>query len=369
MADIFVSYASADREKAEELARILIAKGWSVFWDRNIPAGRKFRDVIESELTESRCVIVLWSRESVRSHWVCDEAEEARKLEKFLPVLIESVRPPLGFRDYQNVDLSDWSMGSAHSGITRLLTQAQRAAPLAAAAYKPNRETTPLPSVSGLAPVSGDLFPLFGVTLGKTTVDEIARLGQRTPSIDESTGEPYHCYRVLGCSFWYNEETSVVNSIYIRRRESMPGKWAELGFSWEKSSSEWFETLRRLGFSVDEPLWAKLDRMDKISASLPPIMTSPSKRLAVNPRLSPEFLLAESKLMRAKELQKKQADQPFEDTLQFGYQGLLPSPKPEKSPTTPRKATARRLAAVPLEISLFFGSDDKLDSLDVKSWK
>ena len=33
MADIFISYASEDRNKAEELAETLRARGWSVWWD------------------------------------------------------------------------------------------------------------------------------------------------------------------------------------------------------------------------------------------------------------------------------------------------------------------------------------------------
>src|SRR5262249_27503548 len=51
-------------------------------------------------------------------------------------------------------------------------------------------------------PGSGDaltmLFPLFGVTLGTTTVKELGRLGKRTSTIDDSTGEPYECYEING---------------------------------------------------------------------------------------------------------------------------------------------------------------------------
>ena len=372
MADIFVSYASADRAKAEELARILIAKGWSVFWDRDIPAGRRFHDVIESELGDSRCVIVLWSRQSVRSHWVRDEAEEARKLEKFLPVLIDGTAPPLGFRGYQNVDLTDWSTGSAHSGITRLLAEVRSVAPLAAAAYK--RETAPLPSSSG------DLFPLYGVTLGKTTVDEIARLGERTPSIDKDTGEPYKCYRVQGYSFWYDEKTNIVNSIYTTRLESMPAKWAELGFSWEKSYTEWCETLRSLGFSVEEQpdlssIFKRLTPAHRISSTSSPLISHP-ETLSANPLpspeflLSPEFLAGKSKPMRAEPFKKKQADPQIVNPLLLGHLGLPTetSLQPEKSTTT-RKATARRLVGIPLEIKLDFDfvTDDKLYSIDVKA--
>ena len=59
MADIFISYASADRERARQLAAVLASQGWSVWWDRTIPPGRTFDQVIEQALQAARCVVVL----------------------------------------------------------------------------------------------------------------------------------------------------------------------------------------------------------------------------------------------------------------------------------------------------------------------
>jgi len=73
MSDIFISYASADREHARVLAQQLERLGWSVWWDRDIQAGKTFAGVIESEIDRARCVIVLWSNASVGSRWVRDE--------------------------------------------------------------------------------------------------------------------------------------------------------------------------------------------------------------------------------------------------------------------------------------------------------
>src|SRR5262245_26006322 len=97
MADIFISYARKDRARVRPLADALSAQGWSVWWDRQIPAGRTFDQVIAEALGSARCVVVVWSKESVASNWVREEAEEGRRREILIPVLFDNARPPLGF--------------------------------------------------------------------------------------------------------------------------------------------------------------------------------------------------------------------------------------------------------------------------------
>ncbi len=108
MNDIFMSYASADRAKAALLARVLEQRGWSVWWDRTIPAGKAFDEVIDEALTDSRCVVVLWSRAATRSNWVKEEAEDGRGRRVLVPALIEDVKPPRGFRRIQAANLIAW---------------------------------------------------------------------------------------------------------------------------------------------------------------------------------------------------------------------------------------------------------------------
>jgi hypothetical protein len=52
---------------------------------------------------------VLWSRRSVESDWVKEEAEEGVRRGILIPVLIEDVEIPLGFRRKQAARLSEWS--------------------------------------------------------------------------------------------------------------------------------------------------------------------------------------------------------------------------------------------------------------------
>ena len=110
MSDIFISYSSADRDRARLFADALSEHGWSVWWDREIPPGKQFDEVIEQALDSARCVVVLWSQASAASTWVKTEAGEALQRKSLIPAIIEpGVRIPLEFRRLQAADLSDWN--------------------------------------------------------------------------------------------------------------------------------------------------------------------------------------------------------------------------------------------------------------------
>ena len=100
-----------------------------------------------------------------------------------------------------------------------------------------------------------DLFPLYGITLGQTTVEELARLGEKTISIDKNTGAPYRYYVIRGTNFWYNE-AGIAEHIYIARGiYAIPEPWRALGFDWNISYNQWLALLQRLRYfiTVDEP--------------------------------------------------------------------------------------------------------------------
>jgi TIR domain len=105
---IFISYASVDRERAKLVAKALERRGWSVWWDRTIPPGKEYDQVIEEALDSAKCVVVLWSRASVASTWVKTESAEAMRRKILVPALIEEVKIPLEFRRLQAADLSHW---------------------------------------------------------------------------------------------------------------------------------------------------------------------------------------------------------------------------------------------------------------------
>jgi TIR domain len=168
MADVFISYASEDRERAQEFANALGAIGWSVWWDRKIIVGQAFDQAIERELEAAKSVIVLWSTHSVASEWVKNEAAVAAERGVLVPVLIDNVKLPLEFRRKQTVDLIRWRGDASDPGFRALCegmtTAIGGAAPHQAAALaQPTRQSN---SRWGLAAIALLVFGLgFGAWL------------------------------------------------------------------------------------------------------------------------------------------------------------------------------------------------------------
>ena len=124
ISDIFLSYAKQDREKAKIIAKALADQGWSVWWDTKITPGKTFRQVIDEALSQARCVVVLWSRASVKKEWVEAEADEGQRRRILVPAVIDDVEItdiPLGFRHIQAASLTDWRRGTPHAGFDGLI--------------------------------------------------------------------------------------------------------------------------------------------------------------------------------------------------------------------------------------------------------
>lgn len=126
--DVFISYSREDREKVEKIAHALQQAGLHVWWDPQIKTGAGFRAEIADALENTRSVIVIWSKHSVASRFVCDEADEGAARDILYPALIDNVDIPLGFRQIQTADLTSWKGRQADPALKAFVSAVTDAA-------------------------------------------------------------------------------------------------------------------------------------------------------------------------------------------------------------------------------------------------
>ncbi len=126
MGRIFLSYAREDRDCAERLASVLQENGHEVWWDRHLDGGEEFSAEIEAALAQSEVVLVAWSKHSVKSRWVRDEAAVGGDTGRLLPLSIDGSLAPMGFRQFHTIDLTGWKGGKRDARSTALLHSIER---------------------------------------------------------------------------------------------------------------------------------------------------------------------------------------------------------------------------------------------------
>jgi TolB-like protein/Tfp pilus assembly protein PilF len=109
MSDVFISYARSTADQAAAIATALASQGYAVWRDNEILANRAFADEIEARLAVAKSVVVVWSAEAVKSHWVRSEADRARVDNKLVQVTLDGARLPMPFDQIECADLSKWS--------------------------------------------------------------------------------------------------------------------------------------------------------------------------------------------------------------------------------------------------------------------
>jgi TIR domain len=121
MADIFLSYTSSDRPRAEKLKAWFEEAGWSVWIDRDISLGEDWAHRIQKELECARVVVVLWGAEARRSEWVRREAVAAQQSDRLVQVHATGLPLLAPFDTIQAVRMQSWSGESGHSERIKLL--------------------------------------------------------------------------------------------------------------------------------------------------------------------------------------------------------------------------------------------------------
>jgi tetratricopeptide (TPR) repeat protein len=108
MAGVFLSYDRDDTDRARPIAAALEKAGHEVWWDQHIGGGTEYAKEIEQALNSADVVVVLWTGSSIASPWVRDEAGAGRDKGRLIPLSLEGTVPPIGFRQFQSIDLGRW---------------------------------------------------------------------------------------------------------------------------------------------------------------------------------------------------------------------------------------------------------------------
>jgi tetratricopeptide (TPR) repeat protein len=167
MAQVFLSYDHEDSIHAAPIAAALVNAGHCVWWDEQIKVGAQYNREIDAALKQADAVVVLWSERSVDSAWVRDEAAAGRDSGRLIPVSLDSSDPPLGFRQYQTIDLST-PRGRRRSARLRQLVGAVEALREPITRETPEAATGDHPRIRREWPLMGALVALIALAAAVT---------------------------------------------------------------------------------------------------------------------------------------------------------------------------------------------------------
>ena len=162
---VFLSYSRKDLERARPVIALLEGAGFDVWWDGRLEGGENYLATTENRLETADCVAVLWSQTSVASHWVRDEAQRGRERGCLVPLSLDGTMAPLGFRQFQLLDISGWSGDPRDALAERIVTAVRQRA-------GQDGEPPQLPAVSSVGPSvsAASPGPQPGLTLSRRTL-------------------------------------------------------------------------------------------------------------------------------------------------------------------------------------------------------
>lgn len=108
---VFLSYASADKQKADKLAFQLQANGVELFSESDIQIGEKWQDAIQYHLRSSDYILICFSKNTLSNEWFRFEYEQTflnyakdRHI-NIVPIKFDSTPLPDNLNEFQSVDL------------------------------------------------------------------------------------------------------------------------------------------------------------------------------------------------------------------------------------------------------------------------
>lgn len=168
---VFLSYSRTDLDRARPVIALLEAAGFDLWWDGRLEGGENYLATTEDRLESADCVAVLWSQTSVASHWVRDEAQRGRERGCLVPLSLDGTMAPLGFRQFQLLDISGWSGDPGDALAGRILAAVRaRTGQSNAVGEPPVPFTVPPPAAPAAPPAAGLALSRRTLIIGGATL-------------------------------------------------------------------------------------------------------------------------------------------------------------------------------------------------------
>ena len=200
---VFLSYARGDQKRALTVIAALERAGVQVWWDGLLEGGETFLPTTEAALESADAVVVLWSRTSVDSHWVRDEATRGRERGCLVPLSLDGSHAPLGFRQFQLINVSKWrgrsdgpEIVAAVRAITALAGREAQAPAATLPAPRPTRRAVLIGGGSAVLAAAG------GILVWKALLPGAAKASENTIAVIpfSSLGDQTQAYFSAGLS-------------------------------------------------------------------------------------------------------------------------------------------------------------------------
>ena len=109
--------------------------------------------------------------------------------------------------------------------------------------YSNNNNSYSSGSVGGSV---GTFFPIYGITLGQSTVQQSRNMGY---NVKEYNGTNFWDERGIG--IWDHDKDGIWEWANIDHYDTMPDEWIRMGLTWDISYNEAKNLMQRLGFNVN----------------------------------------------------------------------------------------------------------------------
>lgn len=157
--------------------------------------------------------------------------------------------------------------------------------------FKSEIDKTKGTSLQLTSPAIGTFFPIYGVTLGKSSWYDVAKAGYPVQPYDPNKKNSKWHADINGINFedsgydGIHGSNGYFDKLYMTYSDSMPIEWIKLGFQWGNSYNTWMALLTDLGFNItvkDAPVTIDYDNRKVLKAEISAISKDSHLRIDFN---------------------------------------------------------------------------------------